>query len=217
MAIAHNTTTSANTFASSLTYAHTTSGSDKLLIVSVLLKSGTVTVSNITHNGNSLTLLTSIGDVAFTLYVYYMVNPDTTGNVVVTLSASTAVTSIANSYTGVHQTTPLGAAASVTNSSGTSSSVVLSSANDELCFDTFANRNSDVPTQDSPQVLRGTQGGSSINDACSEESGASSVTMGWTWTNSTTYTQIGVPIKPVAVDGVTIPVLRRRQMMRNIA
>lgn len=202
----HNTTTSSsNSFASSLSFSHTTAGADKILVVGIHVRSATVTINAVTHNGNALALVPGSNVVANsqTLALYYMVAPDASGNVVVTLSGGTNVIAIANSYTGVDQSTPLGTAQTANQLSGTTISITLSSASDEMGIDIFGNRNGDTPVITGGQTLRGTvDSGSQINAAASEEVGAASTVMSWSIpTSGIGRLQSGVPLKGAGGGG----------------
>lgn len=203
----HNTTTSgSNSFGSSVSFAHTTAGSDKILVVGVHVRSATVTISSVTHNGNALTLVPASNVVANaqTLALYYMVAPDVSGNVVVTLSSGTNVIAIANSYTGVDQSTPLGTAQTDSKLSGSTTSITLSSASDEMCVDIFGNRNADTPAITGGQTARGTvNSNNQINASASEEVGSASTVMSWSIATSGGIGKIqaGVPLKGVSGGG----------------
>lgn len=87
-----------------LTWSHTCSGSDRILLVSAF--SNTMTVSGITYNGVPMTLL----DVRDSLNIYYLINPDLgANNIVVQFMGVGAYQNggQAASYTGVDQTTPI--------------------------------------------------------------------------------------------------------------
>lgn len=220
VAIAHNTTTSgSNSFGSSVSFAHTTTGIDKALVVGVLFRSSTLTITGVTHNGNALTLVSGslISGSGLTLALYCILNPDASGDVVISLSGSTNCIGIANSYTGVHQSTPLGTA--VTNgviTTGSTTTINLSSASGELCVDIFGNRNADTPSITGGQTARGSvDSASQMNAAMSEEAGAVSVDMSWGMaTSGIAKGQVGVPLKPSGVaPSVSIPVIMNQ--LRN--
>lgn len=204
----YNTTTSGfNSFGSSVTFAHTTTGTDKYLNVFVSVRSSAVTISSVTHNGNTLTLVTGSGiNTGVTIAHYQMVNPDASGDVVVTLSGSFNVIVVANSYTGVNQSAPFGDVQTITDTAGTTSQITLSSASDELCIDGFCNRNGDTPSITGGQTLRGTvDSASQINASCSEEVGAASTVMSWSMaTSGIRKSQSGYSIKGASAGGVSI-------------
>lgn len=92
--------------ASSLTYSHTVSGSDRLLIVGVWFGSSR-SLSSITYNGDTMSDVVTILDTGGGERhgMQYLIAPDTgSNNVVVTLSGSAGIESTVASYTGVDQT-----------------------------------------------------------------------------------------------------------------
>lgn len=120
MALAYDSSATSNTgSASSLTYSHTCSGVDRILLVQVWCGSNR-TISSITYNGVSMTELStltggSIGAGERTA-VYYLIAPATgANNVVVTLSGATSIASNSASYTGVDQTNPIDASRTETD------------------------------------------------------------------------------------------------------
>lgn len=150
MAIAFdNTTLSARSSAgaSSFTFSHTTSGSDRFLIVSVTtfnFSSGTPSPT-VTYNGTSMTPIAQ-NVVAFNVnnwrhHSYYLVNPDTgANNVVVTATSGTGLFECnANSYTGVDQTSPILDSGTASSLSGGTMQVSLTTADDGWWFISGAN------------------------------------------------------------------------------
>jgi hypothetical protein len=220
MAIAHNTTTSgSNSFGSSVSFSHTTSGLNKIIVVGVVTRNATTTIDSVTHNSNALSLISSQQGSNIRAALYYMVNPDASGNVVVSLSGSDNLIAIANSYTGVAQTSTLGTVQSdVQNATaGSTTSITLTSAVGEMCVDVFGNRNGDTPSITGGQTARGTvDSNNQINEAMSEESGAASVTMSWSIATAVQQrVQIGVPLKPVGEPLLDFPTEEKMRIVRH--
>jgi uncharacterized repeat protein (TIGR01451 family) len=130
-----------------LTFSHTPgSGADRLLLVAVGVGSTTTsdvtpgTVTQVTFGG---TLMTKVGSTltnsTVSTQIYQLVNPaSAAANVVVTLGGTaSSVSASATTFTGVHQTTPLGTSASGTGTS-TALSASVASATGELVFSTLA-------------------------------------------------------------------------------
>lgn len=93
--------------ATTLTYAHTNTGSNLILFVGVSISSGSDLNTGVTYNANAMSLAGKIqrnGGASYE-YLWYLVAP-TTGahNVVVTLSSGANIGSGAVSYTGAKQT-----------------------------------------------------------------------------------------------------------------
>lgn len=102
MAIAYDATASGSTvFGTSATWSHTCTGSDRVLYVAA---SAGVTITGITYNGVSLTILAGSGTGAV---LARLVAPATgANNVVVSTGSSEEIAGVSASYTGVDQTTP---------------------------------------------------------------------------------------------------------------
>jgi hypothetical protein len=104
MAIAYDATAQGTALpGTSITFAHTCTGDDGLLLVGVQCQDDTVT--GVTYNGTAMTQLKKVASAAAETYMYGLLAP-TTGahNVVVSISASKYCRAISASYTGVLQT-----------------------------------------------------------------------------------------------------------------
>lgn len=107
MAIAYDTVTTSSLWSSvtSITFAHTCSGSNRILFVCTANNVG-VNVTGVTYNGVAMT---NIGGALSNWapsksYLWYLIAPATgSNNVVVSLSASASVIAMAASYTWVKQ------------------------------------------------------------------------------------------------------------------
>lgn len=90
--------------ATSLTYAFTTSGSDRQLRIGALTTAGTLSA---TYNGTSATqIATTAADAGVTIYAFGLIAPTSgSNNVVVTASTTATIVSHSASYTGTNQTT----------------------------------------------------------------------------------------------------------------
>jgi hypothetical protein len=186
----------------SITFSHTCSGADRILLVGIFHNGPADHVQSVTYNGVPLTRLanTNVSN-AFEHELWYLVAPATGANaIVVTHNAIPAdLIACAVSYTGVHQSTPFGTAVT---GSGTSSApgVSVSSANGEVVVDTLGAYKGDAtdPVVDASQTLRGHMEGFpdvTYHSFHSSEAGASSVTMSWA-TTCDFWALIGVPLKP---------------------
>jgi hypothetical protein len=168
-------------------------------------------VSGITYNGTGMTFLASINNTDsvanILITVYYLVAP-TTGpnNIVVTRSGAPVTNSsvCGISFTGVDPTIPLGTAATATQNNGSTPSVTVAGATNDIIVDFQAILNSPTTaTAGSGQTGRVSllvAGGSLI---ASTEAGASSVVMNWTLGANKWSSAVGVAVKPVAT-GPTI-------------
>jgi hypothetical protein len=125
-------------------------------------------------------------------------------NIVATItSANDGVSAMGVSFTGVDQTTPTGTANTATNGSASTATVNITSAAGELVVDGLAVGATGTVTVGAGQTQRnsvvvvGEHSGKS-----SEEAGAASVTMSWSWaTGAVSYAMGGVSLKPAAAGG----------------
>ncbi len=119
MAIAFDSSSEASGTSTSLTYSHTTSGDDRLLIVGVSYNDNEDLSTTVTYNGVSMTKIAEATQGSF-IYasLWYLEAPATGANdIVVTISASKTITSICGSYTGCAQTGIPDASATATQAS----------------------------------------------------------------------------------------------------
>lgn len=220
-AIAVDATSKGNSnAATSLTIAHTTgTGANRLMLVGVTVGSSSSsgsnagTVNSVTYGGAALTLVGVVSESNNRVrsYIYQLLNPSTgTANVVVTLSGATAKPLYAGvtTFTGVNQSTPLGAYTSRNSSSTTSASLTVSSAPGELVFDTIAvdgeSYSNIALTVGAGQTARWTTNTTNyLSGGSSTEAGANSVTMSWSWSSSNQYAIGAVAIKPASVNSST--------------
>jgi hypothetical protein len=202
------------TTASSLTISHTTSGTNRLMLVGVSIakqSGGAPSVSSITYNGVNLSFVGSQAnsDSLGRVEIWRLVAPATgANNVVVTLGAAPDAQTVGvMTFTGVHQSTPLGTFASATGDS-TSASVTVTSAAGELVFDTLVVESSSdkalapgagqTERWDLFQTVKNNGGGST-------EAGAASVTMSWSWSGADKWSVGGVSIKPAPGGATAAP------------
>jgi hypothetical protein len=141
-----NTSSSART---SATFSHTVAaGNNRLLAVSVMLR-GNITASSVTYGGTALTKAISRASTSSgtTTEIWYLVNPPVgTANVVVNFSASADPSAIAAvNFTGVNQTSPVGATASNLATSGTGITTNITTLNaNSLIFGAATNYGGDT-------------------------------------------------------------------------
>lgn len=136
-----------NSTATSFTWSHTLSGSDRFLAVSVSIRNQqSETVSGVTYAGTPLTFVGArANETSAQVEIWQLVAPAVgTDNVVVTLSAPAKIVGGAVSLTGVDQTTPVAAsgftAGSSTNPSLTFTAVATSAwVIDALAFRSAGN------------------------------------------------------------------------------
>lgn len=173
------------------------------------------TVSSITYNGAALT---PVGSVASTtnirVEIWRLIAPTTgTHDVVITFSANLRYGAKAGvaTFTGAHQTTPLGTFASANGNSAGPATVNVTSATNELVFDTVGCQGDEDGLFCSSlsvgggqtqlwnlSALEGSTNGEQTLAAASTEPGAASVTMSWTIApaSAAPWAIGAVPIKP---------------------
>lgn len=190
----------------SLTFSHTVTGSNTILLVGASLRHDTgtgKTVTGVTFNGDAMTLVdqdtNNWGGQEYTS-LWRLVNPDAgTHDIVVTYS-DVCDYAIAGgvSYTGVDQTAPIGTATKANSDTG-DPTVDVSSAAGELVVDSTI--------MDSPSTTVGAgqtervniqAGTPTLSQGMSEEAGAATVTMSWDQTQSDAWAVVAVPLKPAA-------------------
>lgn len=142
--------------ASSLTFTHpaTTTAYGRLLLVGVSIGDnvvsntgsiGSAQVSSVTYGGTPLTFLgarteTVSGNTEARVEMWYLTNPvSTSANIVVNLSATEFISAGATTFSGVNQTTPLGAFqfAEGANQTTTATFSGITSATDEVVYSTL--------------------------------------------------------------------------------
>lgn len=189
--------------ATSLTFAHTCTGADRLLLVTAA-NAIIADVSGVTYGGVAMTYVADIlrGD-TIRIHLFRLIAPATGANdVIITLvSGATAIVGGSQSFTGAHQTTPLGTPATASGYD-TAPSIAVSSATGELVADAVGTEPNNAPTVGAGQTERWNLGvGTTVRAAGSTEPGAASVTMSWTLGATQRWVIIGVSIKPAAAGG----------------
>lgn len=161
---------------SSVSFSHSTSGSNAILVVSIAHVSGSV--SNVTFNGTGLTKLTPVGT---WIEMWYLNNPPN-GNYTVQITFSSSVTSytFARTYANVDQIKSV----DVYNVDGNSDTdiyvSVTTTKNNDLVIDALYSTATTGPVVDSSQTQRGlntTTIAHGVSDKLKETAG--SVTMHW--------------------------------------
>jgi CSLREA domain-containing protein len=200
-----------------LTISHTTgSGADRLMLVGIsFVNDESETISSVTYNGVALTSVGSVdtSDDARVEIWRLIAPPSGTYDVVITFSAPLSRAAVAGvmTFTGVHQTTPLGAFASASlqcMAPCADPSVNVASGVNELVFDTVACETCTSVTAGPGQTqawnLSVLDGPRPDLGAGSTEPGAASVTMSWTQGTDDHWAIGGVSIKP---SGGSAPVV----------
>ncbi len=179
-------TSTANTNATSLTWAHTVnSGVNRALFVEIAIDNLGANVNSVTYGGVALTQVGRQGG-NHAVEIWRLVNPTVgTANVVVSLSGNTAVAAGASTFNGVNQATPTG---TFVGNSGSgvpiilfpvTGSVTVASAPGDLVIDAQYWSDSSANPVGSGQTSQWTQSSfwASALGSSSTEPGAASVVM----------------------------------------
>lgn len=177
-----------------LTVSHVVSGSNRLLVVAVTTSDSIDAdrpITGITYAGTPLTKATSTQNNAgdFGAEIWYLVAPSTgTNNIIITATAGiTRIVGGGVSLTGIDQTTPLDATGGAQGSSGESSAVVTTVADNAWVVDANAQNTSGGATVGTDQTERWNNIGTVLDGASSTEgpkTPAGAVTMSWTFVSS---------------------------------
>jgi hypothetical protein len=203
MAIAVDNVSTGTTTGSTINISHTTSGTNRLMLVGVSFGKGiSDTVDSITYNGANLTYVGSHGGGSDPrVEIWSLVAPDVgTNNLVVNFSGGSGTegaTAGVTTFTGVEQSTPLGTFASA-NGTSTQASTTVSSAANELVFGVVGVRGDDNfnLSPGSGQTEQWDVHTSGTNGGASTEEGAASVVTSWIWGDENRWAVGGVSIKP---------------------
>lgn len=185
------------------TWSHTCSSTDRFLLIGVSYYTAAATISALTYNGVALTVVPSstvtIGQYTSTLYS--LIAPDSGSNTVSITFTATVYDFGAGAiaFSGAHQTTPLGTAATASNTS-TTPSVNVTAASGELVIDTLTIVHTGTLTVGADQTQRwnGVSSIGHIKYASSSEDGVATTTMSWSNSTSQAWALSSVAVKPVA-------------------
>ncbi|KPJ58334.1 MAG: hypothetical protein AMJ46_14325, partial [Latescibacteria bacterium DG_63] len=208
-------TGTATTDDTSITIPHTTSGSNRLMLVGVSINNdGLETVVNpdgITYNGVPLSFVGAINNTRSggddgRVEIWQLVAPSTgTHDVEITFSDPLLLQAVAGvmSFTGVDQSDPLGPFASNENDPSPATVDVQSAVN-ELVFGVVCTEYGAITT-DSGQTEEWNirVGSTSTYGAGSTKAGASTVTLQWALGGTPHWAAAGVSIKPASGSGAT--------------
>ncbi|MBV6523040.1 MAG: hypothetical protein MNPFHGCM_03207 [Gemmatimonadaceae bacterium] len=193
-----------------LSWSHTigTTGTNRILIVSVGIRANnTQTVASVKWGTAPMTRVGAVTQGKnVRAELWYLVNPPTgTRTIAVALAGgkSGAMAGGAVSFTGVHQTTPLGTAVTKAQSASTAASLTVSSGAGQVVIDVAAKQNSaETVTAGTGQTRHWVgQSGSllgvdNVVASGSSKAGATTMTMSWTASAARPWALVAVPLKP---------------------
>lgn len=161
--IAFDATATGNVNAASLTYSHTCSGSNRILLVGVGTDASADCITGATYNGVAMTLIDKqqmSGDATRFIYLFYLINPASGANDIV-VSASGGLRNIRSdsvSYTGAKQSGQPDASAKATNASTTDLSVAVTVVAANSWIVSFGNAIAAIPVAGTGLTSRNTEG-----------------------------------------------------------
>jgi len=193
---------------SSITIPLTVSGSNLLMLVGVSLNPNyDETVLSVTWKGTEDLTLDGrlvVNDNDARVEIWKLVAPTTgSGDVVVTFSAALNKEAVAGAmtFTGVHQTTPLGAFASAIGNSSTPATVDVDSAAGELVFGVASDEYEALTTDPSQTERWNITVDQTIGAGSTEAGAAPTVTTSWTLLGVNNHWAVaGISIKPSAEE-----------------
>jgi hypothetical protein len=189
---------------SSLSWSHTASGTNRLVIVGVSWVFNNTgfpppAITSITYGGTAMILIGSRIQDDHEVAQYQLINPPTGAQTVSVTFASAISGAVGGSisFTGVNQTTPTGTFAAANGKSSTPS-VTVASAAGEIVIDTIEfDSGATTLTVGAGQTQRWSRHPYNWG-AGSTEAGAASVTMSWTPNASDNWAIGAVSVKPAA-------------------
>lgn len=201
----------------SLTFAHTSTGSDLILMVQLWTFPSGDTVSGITYNGTALTKKgTRSADAGGYTNQWSLVAPSTGANNIVISMSSSQVFATAVTYTGVDQTTPHPDATVTGTQTGTTGlSASMTTTVDQSWLVMAGRSPSRVPTAGANTLLRKTNGTSGDAGWTLDSDGGRSTgsnALNWSYSPSATTYYVMSVIAPSA--GASTPVAIPEDVMK---
>lgn len=203
MAIAFDAST---TMSNTSSFSHTCTGTDRLLVVQIRtqISGGGDCVTGVTYNSVAMTRINTIRSETNNErgYLYQLVAPATGANTVtITTSGGPSVVAGATSYTGVAQSSPIDTSGSLSQGSGTSISVSVTTTvdNDWLvgCGDGVTGAGSNF-TPGSNTTERSEFDRNFVFDSNGPQTPTGSYSQNYSWTGSERTYMLVAAIKPAA-------------------
>ena len=215
LSLAVDATTSGTTLTTNFSLSHTTSGTDRLMLVGVSMHFDNGSVTALTYNGVSLSFVGARADALARsrVEIWAMVAPPTgTHSLAVTFASGRAGVVGAMTFTGVNQATPYGAFSSAQGNSATASLTGVASAAGEFVFGVVNHHQGTALTPTGTgqneywdRVAENANGGGTL------QAGAASVNLSWSLSGSEKWAVGALAIKPAntapMLDASKSPVL----------
>jgi hypothetical protein len=190
--------------ASTASWSHTVSGANRLLAVTVTLRNFT-TITNVTYGAQSLTKATDISAGSGNYprsEIWYLIAPAIgTNTITVTAGSVDFIQAGAVTFTGVHQTVPLGPAAGNSGLAQTSTTLTTTSANNDVVLDVLGIESigkTFTPGTGQTLLYSPTSDANWRNATSIKTSTASTTDSTWTISASTNWSQAGIAVKPAS-------------------
>lgn len=203
MAIAYDTSSTSNNGGPTLTYSHTCSGSNRLLVIGIdgpLSGTGN-TITSVTYGGVAMTQVSGspIDKGGRFFYLYYLVNPTIgANNISVTFSSTDYIAITAASYSGVLQTGQPDATNTSQVTSGASNTVAVTTIADR-CWVMGASRSASNATGQAGTTIRQNAGNAlALIDSNQPKTPAGSYTLGLNLTPNQDNAMIAASFSPAA-------------------
>lgn len=207
--------TDSNASSGSLTFAVTTSGNNRYLLVAAMLRPGDPdnrTVTGVTFNGSAMTLVDSQDSAPTSpprarVYWYQAIAPAaTTANVIVSFSGDGQNIAYAFPFSDVDQTTPHGTV-SKAGASGTGPSLNVTTDADKIIIDvlglsTFEGEGATTATAGGSQTdFCNLAPGASLRGCGSRRTGTGSQATSWTLSVGEDYAHMAMTVNGIAAAG----------------
>ena len=228
MAVAFDARSEATTNgATSLSWSHTCTGSDRVLYVAITHENGSTDVDAVTATYNGVSMAIFFTDTTTNANkhtrVFRLVAPATGANTIALDwgGLNRAFSAVAASFTGVDQTTPDDAQQAETNDLSGSTNQDRASAVGDMVVDVFVaassvagvavnDGNTEINQIFASQTARGV--------AMSYEAGATTVTIGWAWTSGfTNFIHWTWNVNAATGGGTAVPVFTYNLRQQGIA
>lgn len=207
MAIAVDATSSGSASATSVTVAHTCSGSDRILFVGLWVQINSDVVTGVTYNGVAMTQVGKVVNAGTeALYLYMLVAPASgTNNIVASKTGSELIQLGAASYTGAKQTGQPDASTTNTGS-GTSltTSVTTVADNSWLILSAKHTGAASAGTNTTLRIDQSGNGQASIYDSNAAQTPAGSKSLQTTTGASQTYAHVMASFSPATDIAISV-------------
>lgn len=186
------------------TWSHTCTGTERVLVVSVMLwqdVAGTGTITAMTYNGVAMSKAQGITNGAMRAEIWYLVNPATGANTVsATVTGNTDDRKFrSHSYTGVDQVVGIDASNSATGATGNPTVNVTTVADNSWVQDAVAKFGTGAATVGAGQTsIMNNVTGATLGAASYEgpKTPAGAVTMSWTQASANDWVIVAMSFKP---------------------